>query len=266
MKKKETGAAAFESYYSTLYGTRWLSLRTAMETDAVDYETVSFDGFEPYALNRASAVCARALGVESGNAVLDLCAAPGGKTLLLACALNGNGRLLANDLSGERRRRLKSNIETVLPPALASTVSVTGYDASLFGKRMPESFDRVLADVPCSSEAHLIRREQRLSQWSCSRIRALCFRQLAIAAAGFDALKVGGEMIYSTCAVAPDENDGVVAKLLSKRPGCVEVLSIATPGEETRFGRLILPDAFPGMGPLFICKIRKTGIFQKASQ
>lgn len=263
MKKKPDRAAEFESYYQTLYGERWPSLRAALEAEKIDYETVAFPGCEPYALNRASAVCARTLGVEPGHAVLDLCAAPGGKTVILAAALNGRGRLISNDLSPERRRRLKKTIETVLPPAIASAVSVTGNDAALFGRRMPESFDRVLADVPCSSEGHLIRKPQLLTEWSPARIRSLCIRQFAILAAGLDALKTGGEMIYSTCAIVPDENDGVISKLKLKRPDTFEILPLREPGEPTRFGRLILPDTYPGMGPLFICHIRKTGNSRK---
>lgn len=264
MKKDRDRAAEFETYYSVLYGERWPSLRAALEAETADYETVAFPGCEPYALNRASAVCARSLGVEPGHAVLDMCAAPGGKTLILAAALNGRGRLISNDLSPERRRRLKNTIETVLPPEIAATVSIGGHDAALFGKRMPESFDRVLADVPCSSEGHLIRKPQLLTEWSPARIRSLCIRQFAILAAGLDALKTGGEMIYSTCAIVPDENDGVIAKLNTKRPGTFAILPLREPGEPTRFGRLILPDANPGMGPLFICRIRKVGNFRKA--
>lgn len=257
MKKKPDRAAEFESYYGTLYGERWPSLRAALEAEKTDYETVAFPGCEPYALNRASAVCARALGVGPGHAVLDLCAAPGGKTVILAAALNGRGRLISNDISPERRRRLKKTIETVLPPAIAAVVGITGSDAALFGKRMPESFDRVLADVPCSSEGHLIRKPQLLTEWSPARIRSLCIRQFAILAAGLDALKVGGEMIYSTCAIAPDENDGVIAKLMTRRAGAVEILPFPAPGEATRYGKLILPDTCDGMGPLFICRIGK---------
>lgn len=267
MKKRgETGAAALDARYATLYGERWPSLRAALESDDADYETVSFPSRAPYALNSASADAARILNVSPGDTVLDLCAAPGGKTVILAAALNGRGRLTANDLSPQRRRRLKTVVSTVLPPEIARTVAVTGRDAALIGRNEPEHYDRVLADVPCSAEAHLLRRPQELARWTPARVKSLVLRQSAILLSGLDALKIGGELLYSTCSIAPEENDGVIAKLLKKRPGAAEFIPIDAPGEATEFGRIVLPDAERGRGPLYFCKLRKTASSQKTKQ
>ena len=251
MKKREQNAAAdFEARYAAIYGERWPSLRAALESDETDYETVSYPSCAPYALNSASADGARLLNAAEGDTVLDLCAAPGGKTVILAGALNGCGRLVANDLSMERRRRLKTVIKTVLPPEIAQTVTVTGREAALIGRSEPECYDRVLADVPCSAEAH----------------KSLALRQFAILVSGLDALKIGGELLYSTCSIAPEENDGVIAKLLKKRPHAVELIPFASPGEATEFGRIVLPDTERGRGPLYLCKLRKTASSQKPRQ
>ena len=267
MKKREQNAAAdFEARYAAIYGERWPSLRAALESDDADYETVSFPPRAPYALNSASADAARILNVSPGDTVLDLCAAPGGKTVILAAALNGCGRLVANDLSMERRRRLKTVIKTVLPPEIAQTVTVTGREAALIGRSEPECYDRVLADVPCSAEAHLLRRPQELERWSPARVKSLALRQFAILVSGLDALKIGGELLYSTCSIAPEENDGVIAKLLKKRPHAVELIPFASPGEATEFGRIVLPDTERGRGPLYLCKLRKTASSQKPRQ
>lgn len=267
MKKREQNAAAdFEARYAAIYGERWPSLRAALESDETDYETVSYPSCAPYALNSASADGARLLNAAGGDTVLDLCAAPGGKTVILAGALNGCGRLVANDLSMERRRRLKTVIKTVLPPEIAQTVTVTGREAALIGRSEPECYDRVLADVPCSAEAHLLRRPQELERWSPARVKSLALRQFAILVSGLDALKIGGELLYSTCSIAPEENDGVIAKLLKKRPHAVELIPFASPGEATEFGRIVLPDTERGRGPLYLCKLRKTASSQKPRQ
>lgn len=257
MKKKDRNPELeFENYYKALYGDRWESLKLAL-TQTVTYETLDFGGSQTYSLNAASAHCARLLQVSPHDSVLDLCAAPGGKSLILAAGLEGQGRLISNELSAERRRRLKRVIETVLPPQWTQIISIVGGDGSLIGKRFPESFDRILADVPCSSEAHLLSQPQLIQQWSTSRIKSLSMRQLALLASGVDALKTEGEIIYSTCAIAPAENDEVIAKILKKRPQSLEILTLPPLGEATKFGRIILPDTTPGMGPLYICKLKK---------
>ena len=153
-----------------------------------------------------------------------------------------------------------------VPPEIAQTVTVTGREAALIGRSEPECYDRVLADVPCSAEAHLLRRPQELERWSPARVKSLALRQFAILVSGLDALKIGGELLYSTCSIAPEENDGVIAKLLKKRPHAVVLIPFASPGEATEFGRIVLPDTERGRGPLYLCKLRKTASSQKPRQ
>jgi 16S rRNA C967 or C1407 C5-methylase (RsmB/RsmF family) len=227
----------------------------------------------PYYLDRASIVAARALDVRPGHDVTDLCAAPGGKTLVIALALAGRGTLTANERSSARRARLHRVLETHLPDPLRVPVTVTGHDATRWGIHNPTSADKVLADVPCSSERHVIASAKALSEWSESRTRRLAQQAYAIACAGADALRPGGEMLYSTCALSPLENDQVIGKLAKRGGTDLEIVDLgqrleALPadltsphgelsGLPTAAGWLFLPDLDDGMGPMFISLVRK---------
>ncbi len=252
-------APTFDAHFAELYGARWEALKEAFARD-VRYETLSEGYLQPYHLDAASANAARALGVRPGERVLDMCAAPGGKTLVLAAALAGSGELVSNELSAARRARLRTVVEEHLPEAWRAVVRVTGHDATRWGLHEPESYDRILLDAPCSSDRHLWGKPELLKEWTPARPKQLAHRQHALLCAGFDALKPGGTLAYCTCALSPCENDGVVEKLLKSRKGKVEVLAAEIPDTEpTEFGRIALPDRAAGSGPLYCALVRKIG-------
>ena len=245
----------FDEFHSGSYGDRWPSLREALLGE-VRYETLEEGLLAPYHLDAASA--ARALGVVPGDRVLDMCAAPGGKTLVLALALAGTGELVSNELSDARRARLSRVLDEHLPEALRATVRVTGRDATRWGLHEPGAYDRILVDAPCSSDRHLLGKPELLKEWTPARPKQLAFRQHALLCAGFDALRPGGKLAYCTCALSPCENDGVVEKLLKSRKGKVEILAAEIPDTEpTEFGRIALPDCAAGSGPLYCALIGK---------
>lgn len=250
----------FETYYSHLFAERWNVLKEAL----LESETAHFELKEglrkSYFLDPASVIAAKALNVKPGENVLDLCAAPGGKSLVLASALKGEGSLISNDLSSARRGRLNKVIAEHLPENWAEIVSVYGHDASRWGLYQKNQHDAILADVPCSSERHVIQSPKHLEQWSESRIKGLVVRQFAILASAFDSLKPRGRLVYSTCAINSKENDGVIDKLFKKRKGLFKIESFDHPfelGEKTKYGILILPDVCNGLGPIFYSIIRK---------
>lgn len=247
----------FESYYRELYGERWEGLRSAL-LQPTRYATLEKPLLQPYYLDAASVQAAVALRVEPGDRVLDLCAAPGGKSLVLALALNGEGELIANELSMARRERLRRVVEGHLPEQLRGVVSITGHDAERWGLHEQNSYDRILLDAPCSSERHLLEQPALLKKWSPARSRQLSQRQHAMLCAGFDALKHGGRLVYSTCALSPRENDEVVAKLLKSRKGMVEVVRQPMEGaDQTEWGSIALPDRTAGAGPIYCAVVTK---------
>ncbi len=268
VKKRKPG---FDEFYSSLFPGRWPALREALTADGSPSpfaEALS----KPYFLDAASVSAARALGPTGDSLVLDLCAAPGGKTLVLASSLGPGGRIVANERSGERRRRLRAVLDEHLPPPLRERVCVTGHDAARWGLHEQDRYDLVLLDAPCSSERHLIRDPVRLAAWSPARSRNLALRAYAMLLAALQAVKPGGRVLYSTCALAPGENDEVVRRALARRPGLVRVLREPehpgpAPGgpvpEATEYGHAIWPDTAGGAGPIYYAlleKIRPSGL------
>ncbi len=247
--------ASFDGCYTDLYGGRWPSLKESLLADPA-YTELKEGLLKPYFLDEASLIAAKNLDAAPGEMILDMCAAPGGKTLAIALALGGNGTLIANDRSASRRERLKRVLEEHLPDPIFATVTVTSHDATRWGLYEQDVYDRVLLDAPCSSERHVLNSAAHLSRWSPARSRRLAAQAYAMLAAAYTAAKPGGVILYSTCALSPLENDGVVERLLSKRHA--EILQVDAPGEETDYGRQIMPDRDGGRGPMYIAKLRKT--------
>ncbi|GHV39465.1 hypothetical protein AGMMS49546_11560 [Spirochaetia bacterium] len=196
----------------------------------------------------------------AGDEILDACAAPGGKSLVIASAMHSGLRLLANELSAERRRRLADVLDAHLDREKRAQVTVSGFDAAAQGARKSEQgrFSAILLDAPCSSERHVIQNEKHLAAWTAARPRFLARRQWALLSSAFLLLKAGGSLVYATCALSPEENDGVAARLL-KKYGEVAILDAPdfTEGEKTAYGRTILPDVCGGMGPMYVARFSR---------
>lgn len=249
----------FDGYYWSIFGSRWERLRAILtETNqAVAYS----EGLqEPYFMDRASVLTAQALKIPDEGEILDACAAPGGKSLVIASRMGPGVRLLSNELSSDRRRRLVDVLNRHLPPALRQQVTVSGFDAAALARREAERgrFRAILLDAPCSSERHVIADPKALSQWTRNRPRALSMRQWALLSSAFLVLAPGGSLVYSTCALSPEENDEVVRRLMKKYGSQVQLdRPDFTEGEETEFGTHILPDTSGGMGPMYVARFIK---------
>lgn len=249
----------FFDYFSNLFGDRWPALLEALKGEGRATELRFGESLEPYFLDEASVFAARALNVEPGDDVLDMCAAPGGKTLVIASMLKGEGSLQSNDRSPDRRERLKHVIENSLPESWRDIIKVTGYDGMKFGLHKKECFDKILLDAPCSSDRHVLNSPSHLEVWSAKRVKRLSVEQGALLASAVDALKPGGTVVYGTCALSPLENDDVVRKILKKRPAMhvEEIPDLLEGADRTEFGVHILPDRSEGRGPIYCAKLVK---------
>ena len=163
-----------------------------------------------------------------GEKVLDLCAAPGGKTTMLAAAMRGRGLLVANEIDAGRARILSQNVERMgITNALVLNESPEG-----LADRFPAFFDRVLVDAPCSGEGMFRREEQALSMWSEANIARCAARQAQILDCAAGMVKSGGFLIYSTCTFSPEEDEGSIAGFLGRHPEFSVVNVPALLGEE----------------------------------
>lgn len=258
--KKLIGEEAFNAYYFELYGERWEALKESFlkENDSTEF---SLEGCRSYYLDSASVTAAKTLPVENADEILDLCAAPGGKTLILASRMSEEARLVSNERSPERKMRLSKVVAECLPENISSRITVLNGDGAKLCLRNEntERFDSILLDAPCSSERHVFNDKKYLDVWTPSRIKTLAIAQWSLLSSAWRMLKKGGYLLYSTCALNIAENDGVIEKLLKKFED-VELCEAGNgenPGEKTKFGHHILPDVCDGAGPIYYCLCRK---------
>lgn len=263
--KNLSGSEKFDLYYSEIYGSRWPTLKEAMLCESNPI-SLSENLASPYYMDKASILAASILPITENNKVLDMCAAPGGKTLVLAMKLNGTGKLVANDRSAQRRTRLAKVINNCLSEDLRQNITITGHDSTTWSLYEKDIYDCVLLDAPCSSERHVLTDLSALSIWSPSRPKHLAIQQFAMLAAALDAAVDGGYILYSTCSINPVENELVIEKLFKKRSGLFEEVSIeeispqvASVSEKRPHGRIILPDSYASCGPLYFCLLKKLG-------
>ena len=175
--------------------------------------TVAFYGGRLYIQNLASMIAPMILAPKPEETVLDLAAAPGGKTLMLAGMMENTGWLSAVEPSRERFFRLCDNLKSQ-GVANAHTYMTDGRSV---GKKCPEMFDRILLDAPCSSEARFKTHEPKsMSFWSVHKVKETSKLQRRLLLSAFDALKPGGKLLYCTCSFSPEENEGPLQHLLER--------------------------------------------------
>ncbi|MFK7847572.1 MAG: RsmB/NOP family class I SAM-dependent RNA methyltransferase [Rhodothermales bacterium] len=168
---------------------------------------------------------------QPGETILDMCAAPGNKTVQMAVAMQSTGVVVANDRSRARLSILRRSVSRLG----LTNVAMTVYDAtSLQGE--PESYDKILADVPCSGEG-TVRRHKKKTQFISTRRRDHIQNiQLAILNKAVSLCKTGGRIVYSTCTFAPEENEAVLNKMLLQHEGRVSVIPAHVQGFKTMPG------------------------------
>ena len=155
-----------------------------------------------------------ALDPRPGERVLDLCAAPGGKSGQIAARLNGRGFLLSNEIEFSRARILLGNLERLG----VTNAFVTSAPAEALARVLPAFFDRVLVDAPCSGEGMFRRDPEAASQWNPDAPAGCAARQTAILNDAARMVRPGGKLVYSTCTFNRLENEGTVREFLRAHP------------------------------------------------
>lgn len=159
-----------------------------------------------YIQEPSAMLVADALPIEPDDFVLDMCAAPGGKSCEIASRLTGEGVLIANDIEASRARILSENIERF---GLDNTI-VTNVDPMRFTKQFQEAFDKIVLDAPCSGEGMFRKLEQAVDTWSEEKVLECAHIQKNLLKGAYDMLKQGGMVIYSTCTYSYEENEAMV--------------------------------------------------------
>ena len=168
-----------------------------------------------YYLQEPSAMAAVALlGPGPGDRVLDLCAAPGGKSTQIAGRMGGQGLLVSNEIHPARAKVLSQNMERMG----VSAAVVTNEDPEALADCFPLFFDKILIDAPCSGEGMFRKDPESCKEWSPEAVALCAARQKKILEAGVRMLRPGGLLVYSTCTFAPEEDEGSVAYLLEAHP------------------------------------------------
>lgn len=187
------------------------------------------------------------LSPRPGECVLDLCAAPGGKSTQIAALMAGRGLLCCNEPIPSRAQILSRNIERM---GVRNAVVLSAMPDAL-APRFPAFFDRILVDAPCSGEGMFRRQPEARDEWNADAPRRCADRQMEILAQAAKMLRPGGTMVYSTCTFNDTENEGVLRRFLALHPE-FSLVPFALPG---------LPEAKDGYLHLYPHEMRGEGHF-----
>ena len=185
------------------------------------YDPATRPGLHPYHeaglyyLQEASAMAPAALlDPQPGERVLDLCAAPGGKSTQLAGRMRNQGLLVCNEIHPKRAAILASNIERL---GISNALVLNEHPARL-AERFALYFDRILVDAPCSGEGMFRKHDAAFEDWSPDTVAMCARRQAEILDSAARMLRPGGRLVYSTCTFSPEENEGSVEGFLRRHP------------------------------------------------
>ena len=185
------------------------------------YTAGDFPGKHPYHdaglyyIQEPSAMApAEYLDAAPGDRILDLCAAPGGKSTQIAAKMKGKGILISNEIHPARAKILSENIERM---GIGNAI-VTNETPQRLAEVFAGYFDKILVDAPCSGEGMFRKNEAAYEEWSIENINICAARQDEILACAAKMLRSGGKLVYSTCTFAPEENEGSISRFLKKFP------------------------------------------------
>jgi len=185
--------------------------------------STAFNQGRIYIQSLSSLLAPLVLNPHPGEEILDLAAAPGGKTCQIACMIQNNGRIAAVEKSKSRFYKLKNNVAA----QQASCVHCYLKDGGNVWRSCENRFDKVLLDAPCSSEARFnTNKPKSFRYWSDKKITEMARKQWRLIYSAFRSLKPGGTLVYSTCSFAPEENELIIHRLLKRFKDCVKIEAI----------------------------------------
>jgi NOL1/NOP2/sun family putative RNA methylase len=232
-------------------------------------ESALFQEGHVYIQNASSLIPPLVLDPHPGDAILDICAAPGGKAAHIASIVENQCDLWVNDAIKPRAEKMRGILDTFH----VQYGHLTGYPGQYLTKYIDQSFDRILLDAQCSGEGMLnLQHPRALRFWSPQRITKFSHLQKKMLVAAFKLLKPGGELVYSTCTLAPEENEETVNHLLKHYPDAtVEPIELDIPNAipgltswdqksyDPRLEQALRVVPSEAMEAFFVCRIAKAG-------
>ncbi|MBF0780270.1 MULTISPECIES: RsmF rRNA methyltransferase first C-terminal domain-containing protein [unclassified Granulicatella] len=185
-----------------------------------------------YSQEASAMLVATIANAQMHDKVLDLCAAPGGKSTHLAAQLNQTGLLVSNEIVPKRAKILAENIER----CGITNCLVTNHSPSELTAHFPHFFDKIIVDAPCSGEGMFRKDDSAKQEWTSETPSFCAARQRDILTHALKMLKKGGELIYSTCTFAPEENEEIISWLIEQFP--LTLLPISLPNLSVSHGKL----------------------------
>ena len=198
------------------------------------------------------------LSPKKGDIVLDLCAAPGGKSVQASFLMNDEGIIISNDLSRNRANAILENVERLG----ISNIIISNNDFSKIYHKYLRYFDHIILDAPCSGSGMFRKEDKMIDDWSINKVYKFAEIQKELISYCYQMLKPGGTMIYSTCSFSKEEDEDVIKYLLDTSDA--ELLPIQESllyfvNKKEPYGVHLFPYLFPGEGH-YICLIKKPGI------
>ena len=198
------------------------------------------------------------LNPQPGDLVLDLCAAPGGKSMQASFLMKNEGLIISNDISKQRAFAISENAERLG----RGNLLITSNDFSLIKDKFFNAFDKIILDAPCSGSGMFRKENKMLEDWSYQKVLKNADIQKQLIMMAYDMLKPGGKMVYSTCSFSYEEDEAIVDFLLSNSDAeliNMPVSPLYYHSKNNGQGIHLFPSLFPGEGH-YIALISKPGV------
>ncbi len=217
------------------------------------HKTQSYSDGLFHVQDTSSQLCCKALDVKENDTVIDICAAPGGKSFTLAQMMNNSGILYSCDIYRHRLKLISNGAERL---GISNIITVEN-DATVFNNNLPKA-DKILCDVPCAGLG-VIRKKPEIRYKDADEIASLPEIQYSILSISSEYLKVGGTLVYSTCSLNPDENENIIKRFLDENPAfeSVKVLPEIKRHDDSKTDYISLMPHIHGCDGFFISAVRK---------
>lgn len=223
-----------------------------------------FDNGAIYIQDASAMMNVANLGIEQGDIILDMCAAPGGKTIDAALELNGTGQIIANEINYTRAKVLSNNIDNMG----LSNVVVTNNDLSKIFFKYKDTFDKIILDAPCSGSFMFRKNSLAEKDWSFKKVQNCAKTQIELLEYASFMVKPGGKISYSTCSLSPEENEEIINEFIKKHDD-FKLIDISNNSfyspDSLPQSIYYFPWEFKGEGQ-FVCVLQKDGAYSKTKK